>query len=140
MGWPFLVAAPMDYLGEPLLAVLAALAVLLFVLVCLAAPTGLKARRARTGASFNVGRVFTHKWSVNFKWVPCSPIEGVDWNSLVVSLAPRHHTHTPCIAAPPTAAGRPGDGAVRRARRTARGRSPRQSLGSGSSPSWRSPC
>jgi len=28
---------------------------------------------AYVSRSFNVGRVFTQKWSVNFKWVPCTP-------------------------------------------------------------------
>eukprot|EP01048_Picozoa_sp_COSAG05_P019348 COSAG05_NODE_3007_length_2419_cov_2.225000_1_plen_300_part_00 len=26
------------------------------------------------GASFNLSRVFKHKWSVNFRWVPCTPL------------------------------------------------------------------
>jgi alpha-1,3-mannosyltransferase len=30
--------------------------------------------KAYIGASFNVGRVFKHKWSVNFRWVPCTPL------------------------------------------------------------------
>jgi alpha-1,3-mannosyltransferase len=27
------------------------------------------------GISFNFGRVFKNKWSVNFKWVPCEPLD-----------------------------------------------------------------
>lgn len=29
--------------------------------------------------AFNFGRTFKHKWSVNFKWVPCEPIEQFDF-------------------------------------------------------------
>jgi len=43
------------------------------VQVILAAPFLATAPATYMRGAFNIGRTFKHKWSVNFKWVPCAP-------------------------------------------------------------------
>eukprot|EP00747_Dinoflagellata_sp_TGD_P106302 gnl/TRDRNA2_/TRDRNA2_169825_c0_seq1.p1 gnl/TRDRNA2_/TRDRNA2_169825_c0~~gnl/TRDRNA2_/TRDRNA2_169825_c0_seq1.p1 ORF type:complete len:271 (+),score=46.26 gnl/TRDRNA2_/TRDRNA2_169825_c0_seq1:1-813(+) len=44
-----------------------------FVQLVMGAPFLAASPSAYISAAFNFGRTFKHKWSVNFKWVPCDP-------------------------------------------------------------------